>query len=194
LRFSSGDQLHPPLGRQKKSEGNVPWISKKAVSSMGSKSSIRLRDSCQFIFPSLCLPFWEIERSFPFCFFITYRYLLYTIRKVVLFRIFASLRSNTSTGNPLKIPPGYILRTCSPQSLLPGHGDGAARMKWRVFFKVSCILFNQHINIVWQGMQDICCGIGWRDHANARAVRDSLWLFPVQQNSTYIRTERFVFF
>lgn len=64
----SGDQLHPPLGWQQNSEGNVAWISKKAVSSVGSKSSIRFRDSCKFIFPSLCLPFREIERSFLLCF------------------------------------------------------------------------------------------------------------------------------
>lgn len=30
-------------------------------------------------------------------------------------------------------------------------------------FSASCILFNQHINIVWTGMQKICCGIEWRD-------------------------------
>jgi hypothetical protein len=114
-------------------------------------------------------------------------------KKSFFFEFFASLRSNTSTKSPLKIPPWDALRTRCSQPLVPKRGGGVGRMKWRVLFSVSCILFNQHINIVWQGRQRICCGIGWRDHANALSVQDSpFWLFSVQLNSTYIRTERFV--
>jgi hypothetical protein len=97
-------------------------------------------------------PFGKLSVPPPSVSFVSPHYislsLLYTTRKVVLFRIFASLRSNRSTRSPLKIPPGYVLRTCFSQPLLPEHGAGAGRMKWRAFLKVSCILFNQHINIV----------------------------------------------
>jgi len=53
-------------------------------------------------------------------------------------------------------------------------------------FSASCILFNHHINIVWWGMQKICCGIGWRDHTNAWCVCH----VSVQQGFFCMRTRK----
>jgi hypothetical protein len=154
----SGYQLRLPLGRQE--WGDVPWISKKVISSVVSKSSIRLKDSCKFIFPSLCLPFWDIERPIPPHY--TSSPLIYH-KKVCSFSIFLFCRlSNRSSRSSLKIPYGSVIRTgCSP--LLPPKN--VVEMKWRAPFTASCIVFNQHINIVWTGKQKLCCGIGWWDQA-----------------------------